>query len=152
MNADFKKLTQSLDVTFRKLMNQNPVVAENVPNDTPVGGVYLFSENGEHLYAGRTKRKISIRIKSHFSTADDCPFAWLIAREKTGRKATYKKQGSRKSLLEYASFKKEYDCAKERIRKMEVRFVQEPDPLKQALLEIYTAVASGAKYNDFDTH
>ena len=38
------------------------------------------------------------------------------------------------------------------LRKMDVRFVGESDPVKQALLEIYVAVVSGAKYNDFDTH
>ena len=76
-----------------------------------------------------------------------------IAREKTGRtKATYKKEGSRNHLLTQPDFKKAYENAKTRIRKMDVRFVGEPDPLKQALLEIYVAVVSDAKFNDFDTH
>jgi len=35
---------------------------------------------------------------------------------------------------------------------MEVRYVGESDPLKQALLEIYVAVVTKAKFNDFDTH
>jgi hypothetical protein len=35
---------------------------------------------------------------------------------------------------------------------MHVQYVHEPDPLRQALLEIYVAVVTGAKYNDFDTH
>jgi hypothetical protein len=35
---------------------------------------------------------------------------------------------------------------------MDVRYVEEIDPLKQALLEIYAAVSCGAKHNDFDTH
>jgi hypothetical protein len=49
-------------------------------------------------------------------------------------------------------FRKAYESAKRRIRKMQVRYVGEEDPLKQALLEIYVAVSSNAKYNDFDTH
>jgi hypothetical protein len=35
---------------------------------------------------------------------------------------------------------------------MKVRYVQEDDPLRQALLEIYVAIATKAKRNDFDTH
>jgi hypothetical protein len=35
---------------------------------------------------------------------------------------------------------------------MSVRWVVEADPTTQALLEIYVAIATGARYNDFDTH
>ena len=35
---------------------------------------------------------------------------------------------------------------------MHVRYVHEPEPLRQALLEIYVAVVAEAKYNKFDTH
>jgi hypothetical protein len=45
-----------------------------------------------------------------------------------------------------------YELAKVRIRKMQVRYVEESDPLCQALLEIYLAIAAHARYNDFDTH
>jgi hypothetical protein len=129
-----------------------PVIAENVPNDTPVGGVYLFSEGLRHFYAGRTKRRIAVRIRNHFSTAPDCPFAWLLAREVTGRTATYKPEGSRKALLADPAFKAEYQRAKNRIRRMDVRYVHEGHPIRQALLEIYVAIATEAKYNDFDVH
>jgi len=61
------------------------------------GGVYLFSEGSTHLYVGRTKRPIAVRIRNHFNTAPDCPFAWLLGpAEATGKKATYKRDGSRK--------------------------------------------------------
>jgi hypothetical protein len=152
MNPKFLKLTNRLEEKFRALKSMRPLVAEKVPKDTPKGGVYLFSENGVPLYAGRTKRKIGTRIRGHFSTADDCPFAWRLAREKTGCPATYSSKGSRKDLLSKPSFRRAYEKAKQRIRKMKVQFVEEADPLRQALLEIYVAVAVGAKHNDFDTH
>ncbi len=131
-----------------------PRTISEVPSDCPIGGIYLFTENGVHLYVGRTKRRIKERLKDHVSTADDCPFAWRLAREMTGKtQASYKPRGSRKDLLANdPDFKKAYDEAKDRIRQMEVRYVGEPEPLKQALLEIYVAVVSNAKYNDFDTH
>jgi hypothetical protein len=35
---------------------------------------------------------------------------------------------------------------------MDIRNVDEDDPVSQALLEIYVATALGTPYNDFDTH
>jgi hypothetical protein len=35
---------------------------------------------------------------------------------------------------------------------MEVRFVEEADPLRQALLEVYAAVALQTPHNDFGDH
>lgn len=152
MNERFREFVDGLHGKYEALVAMAPVRAGEVPKATPVGGVYLFSEGGKHLYAGRTKRRIAMRIRYHFSTALDCPFAWLLAREVTGKKATYKRAGSRKALLTDSQFRAEYDRAKQRIRSMSVRYVHEPDPTRQALLEIYVAVATAARYNDFDTH
>jgi hypothetical protein len=153
MDQKFKDMIDGLHRKYEDLMAMSPVTIGTTPNKCPIGGIYLFSENDAHLYAGRTKRKIKDRLKAHVSTADDCPFAWHLAREATGiKKATYKKDGSRSDLLSKPEFRQAYDSAKERIKRMEVRFVGEPNPLKQTLLEIYVAVVSEAKYNDFDTH
>jgi hypothetical protein len=151
MNELFRGLVDGLENKCQALLSMAPVIAENIPNDTPVGGVYLFSEGLSHLYAGRTKRRIAVRIRNHFSTAPDCPFAWLLARVATGRTATYRPEGSRKALLADPTFNAEYERARTRIRRMNVRYVHEPDPVRQALLEIYVAIATEAKYNDFDT-
>lgn len=77
---------------------------------------------------------------------------YLFAREATGRRPTYRQNGSRKELLEDPEFRPAYDDARARIREMHVRYVHEPEPLRQALLEIYVAVTTAARYNDFDTH
>jgi hypothetical protein len=42
--------------------------------------------------------------------------------------------------------------AKERIRAMGYRYVEETDQTRQALLEIYCAVVLNTPYNDFATH
>jgi hypothetical protein len=145
-------MAEALHPSYEKLLAMAPVRAAEVPGGTPCGGVYLFSEGDLHLYAGRTKRQLAKRIRYHFGPASDCPFAWLLAREATGKKATYKPDGSRKALLADPAFRAEYDQAKQRIRAMSVRYVEESDPTTQALLEIYVAVATGSRYNDFDTH
>jgi hypothetical protein len=153
MDEKFKALICDLSKKYKELMSMPPVTIDTIPPDCPTGGIYLFTENGIHLYAGRTKRRIKNRLKDHVSTADDCPFAWHLAREETGKtEATYKAEGSRKDLLTQSHFSQAYQQAKNRIKQMEVRYVGEPNPLKQTLLEIYVAVVSGAKFNDFDTH
>ena len=35
---------------------------------------------------------------------------------------------------------------------MQVRYVEETDPLRQALLEIYASIVLQTRYNDFNTH
>lgn len=153
MDASFKTLLDGLHQKYEELIAMRPVTIETVPDDCPKGGVYLFSHRGKNLYAGRTKRKIKTRLKGHVSTADDCPFAWHLARRATGNTtARYTQEGSRKQLLSQTEFKQAYESAKMKIRTMDVRFVGESDPLRQALLEMYVAVVSGAEFNDFDTH
>jgi hypothetical protein len=80
-------------------------------------------------------------------------FAFRLAREDTGRvKASYTTEGSRAALYKDPDFRAAFEAAKIRIRGMDIRFVGEDDPLKQTLLEIYTAVALNTPYNDFNTH
>ena len=152
MDPSFKPFIDSLHVKCEELLAMTPVNIQTLPKSTPVGGIYLFSDGAEHLYVGRTKRPLHVRIKSHVSTAKDCPFAWHIARERTGFVATYKKEGSRTHLLSQPSFVQAYADAKAYIRTLDVRFVCEPDPICQAILEMYVAVVTKAKYNNFDTH
>ena len=49
-------------------------------------------------------------------------------------------------------FKEAFKKAKKRIKKMSFQYVEEEHPLRQALLEIFCAVALETSYNDFRTH
>lgn len=110
-------------------------------------------ERDTHLYVGRTKRLIRTRLKNHVSTAKDCPFAFRLARQATGRtEARYSGDHTRRRLLEAADFQNAYHAAKNRIREMEVRWVEEADPVRQALLEVYVSVILETPFNDFNTH
>jgi hypothetical protein len=42
--------------------------------------------------------------------------------------------------------------AKQKIRSMDFRFVEEANPTRQALLEIYCTVVLKTRYNDFENH
>lgn len=154
MDRRFAELVGAVEARHQELLAMQPITASDIPpKSTPIGGVYLFSEGDAYLYAGRTKRLIRKRIRNQFgANPDAASFPWLIARQETGMRATCKKKGSRKDLLANPKFKEAYDRAKKRICKMQVRYVHEPDPVRQTLLEIYVAVATKAKYNNFDTH
>ena len=153
MNPQFRALVDALHPKYEELPAMQPRLASHVPPRTPIGGVYLFSEHGIALYAGRTKRRISVRIRNQFgANPQAASFPWLLAREATAMTATYKPTGSRADLLANPQFRAAYDEARARIRHMHVRYVHEPEPLQQALLEMYVAVSAQTKYNDFGTH
>ena len=155
MNELFLEAIHSLEPSFQKLLAMEPVTAVTLPQSVPKAGIYLFSENSSPLYVGRT-RNIKVRIARHTrpgATHRMAAFAFHLAREVTGSLvATYKKEGSRKHLMEGLEFRQAFGDAKKRIRAMDLRFIEENDPIRQALLEIYVAVSLQTPYNDFDTH
>ena len=153
MHPAFEKYTASLDDKLQELLSMAAVTMAKPLMNAPSGGVYLFTENGKHLYVGRTKRKISKRVRGHVSTAKDCPFAFRLARETVGKTvADYSGDHTRDKLLADPAFAHAYAAAKDRLREMDVRWVAEDDPIRQALLEIYVSVVLQTPYNDFDTH
>jgi hypothetical protein len=122
----------------------------------PERGVYLLSEGEHNLYVGRSNN-IRKRIARHCkpgATHRMAAFAFRLAREATGhKKASYKKgEGSRAALMDDPLFVDAFSSAKQRIRKMHLRFIEETNPVQQALLEIYVAVVLATPYNDFDNH
>lgn len=128
----------------------------NLPKAIPKQGVYLFTENGNHLYVGRSNA-IRARYGRHCNpgaTHRMAAFAFKLAREATGKiTASYKPgEDSRKGLMLNPEFRTAFETAKARIRQMDFRFVEETDQNAQALLEIYCTLALNAKYNDFNTH
>ena len=89
-------------------------------------------------------------MRNHHNPAK---FAFLLEREQTGNtRATYQKEGSRNDLLSQPAFRSAFDSARERIRKMDVQFIEELNPIRQALFEICAALRAKARYNDFDNH
>ena len=155
MNPIFEEIVNKLDPKLDELLSSDPLKPTSLPKNMPEQGIYLFSEGEKHLYVGRS-RNIKKRIGKHSrpgATYKMAAFAFRLAREETGYiKPTYKPNGSRKDLMDNPEFKLAFDNAKARIRKMDVRFVDESDPLRQTLLEIYVAVSLTTPYNEFRTH
>ncbi|WP_306002460.1 MULTISPECIES: hypothetical protein [Brevundimonas] len=156
MHPHFAAVAEALHPSFERLMAQEPRRTDQPWPREKVSGVYVFSENGRHLYVGRTN-DVKARYGGHCRPGAHhgiAAFAFRLAREATGKlKATYRAgEGSRAALAADPDFKLAFLEAKARVRAMEFRYVEERDPVRQAVLEIYCAVALETPYNDFDNH
>jgi predicted GIY-YIG superfamily endonuclease len=150
---EFDQAVSDVEIKYSKLLASHKHRMDNLPKDMPLAGIYLLSEHGKSLYVGRTN-KLRNRLQNHTrNNHNQATFAFLLAREKTGKiKASYQKAGSREDLLTQPDFRSAFDEARQRIKEMDVQFVEEANPVRQALLEIYTAMRVRARYNDFDNH
>lgn len=155
MNAKFRAHIRAMEPSYRALISMKAVAVAALPASVPTRGVYLFSEDGRHLYVGRSNR-IRGRLQDHCrpgSNHNKATFAFRIARAETGfLTATYSTEGSRSDLERKPGFAEAFIAAKARIKNMDVRFVKEAEPMRQALLEMYVALSLETPYNDFENH
>ena len=155
MHKRFTNLIESLHPSLTALLAMKPCTSGTLPKSAPKSGIYLFSEGSKHLYVGRSNR-LPQRVKNHgksTSRQNVASFAFLMARRETGNlRATYTQVGSRNALVATPKFAAAFLTAKIRISRMSVRYIEESDQLRQALLEMYVHVALDTPFNDFDTH
>jgi predicted GIY-YIG superfamily endonuclease len=155
VDLEFLESLSSVHQKYLQLVNMEPVDRSSIPRDRKVSGVYLFSEGDIHFYVGRTTN-LRQRLTNHCgvsSAHNQAVFAFKLARHATNNKtASYAGAGTRMKLLEDPAFAQAFVDSKARVRNMKLRYVDEPDPLRQALLEIYTATLLKTEFNDFDTH
>jgi predicted GIY-YIG superfamily endonuclease len=155
MHEAFREYVEALHSSFERLLQTMPVKIKDLPRKAPAQCIYLFSEGSRHLYVGRTKN-LRQRLRQHSipgSQHNQAVFAFRLARESTGSlAAAYTVSGSRAALCAQNEFGSAFILAKERVRNMDVRYVEEKDALRQALLEIYVSVVLKTPYNDFETH
>ena len=155
MNEKFKILIDSLEPVYQRLISMPPEKIKDLTREAQISGVYLMSEGNTHLYVGRSDN-VRTRLQQHSrdsSTHNSAPFAFKLAREDTGiLRPSYVTNGSRESLEKEPKFKEAFLRAKRRVKSMDVRYVEQRDPLKQYLLEIYIPISLGTKYNVFNTH
>jgi predicted GIY-YIG superfamily endonuclease len=139
LHESFKQYVESMHGSFERLTTMQPVMIRTLPRDAPSECIYLFSEGGRHLYVGRT-RHLRQRLRQHSipeAQHNQAVFAFRLAREQTGfTSAAYSPEGSRVALTSQTEFAAAFTDAKRRVREMQVRYVEERDPLRQALLEI----------------
>lgn len=154
MNPAFAQLVESLEPKFLVLTQSTPFrFADLRAQVLPKQGVYVFTEGHVPLYVGRSGN-IPQRLRDHCQAGSNhtkAAFAFRLAREACNLpKATYRQEGSRRDLMNQEHFRSSFDAQKARLRAMEIRVIEEADPNRQALLEMYVSVALGTKYNSFD--
>jgi hypothetical protein len=143
LDADFSLLLHPLHPKLQQLLTMLPV-SGGMSQTATKSGVYLFSEVAQHICVGRINafRKDGPDIQA--------AFALRLAREVTGyTKPVFRKDGSQVELINQPEFKAALETAKARIRAMDYRFVEETDPARQALLEIYAASVLKTPYTGF---
>lgn len=150
---EFTSAVKDVEGKCAVLLSSPKYRMESLPRKMPSAGVYAFSEKGEILFVGRSN---NMRTRLLYHTRDNhnqATLAFLLARLETGNtRAAYKQKGSRADLLNQPDFRSAFDRARQRMRGMEVQFVEEPDPIRQALLQICTSLRGKSKHNDFDNH
>ncbi len=150
MSPDFREAVESLHPKFEHLMATPYYVSGSL---LPKQGIYVFFESGKALYVGRSNN-IPNRRRQHTgigSQINQAVLATLIAREETQRSADYRK-GAHERRLADLKFMDAFKRAKDRVRAMDFRAVEECDQTRQTLLEVYCAITLKTKYNDFGTH
>ena len=154
MDPGFKAHVDSLAGLLRQLLKAAPAPVGAAPASMPRCGVYLLSENSVHLYVGRSNR-LRERMGDHghaSSGQTKSAFAFRITKETLADRTSSPPRGTREELMQNRVFLKEFIRTKDRVARMEVRCVEVPDPVRQALCEIYAATVLKTPYNHFNTH
>lgn len=153
--APFGDVIEGLDYSFRNLLDCVPITFDTRPRKLPTSVVYLFSDQGEHIYVGRSNR-FRQRLGNHClhgSRCNQASLAFRLACEDVQHVREKYRRGSsgEDALKNVPGLADAFSRMKARLRSMEIRYVEEPDQVRQALLEIYVALSLGTKH-DFGTH
>lgn len=153
MDQKFAALVESLAPKLSLLLDSPASSGGQLPAVMPRSGVYLFTENGKHLYVGRSNN-IRRRYALHTlpgSQHNQASFAYRLARNSL-QLLTSRPSIGRAAFAALPEFKAAFNREKARIRMMQFRWVEQENQNYQAVLEIYAAVALDTPYNDFKTH
>jgi hypothetical protein len=112
------------------LLNQDPL-----PSEVKGKGIYMFYENGQRLYVGRSdglRNRILLHSRPS-SIRAQAPLAGILAKNKGHPDQFFSDQ-------------------KERVKKMRVRVVEVTDDYEQAIFEVCAALILNTCYNEFKNH
>jgi len=151
----FGDAIENLDSSFRSLLNCAPITFATRPRKLPTSVVYLFSDKDEPIYVGRSNR-FRQRLGNHClngSQSNQASLAFRLACEDVQHVREKYRRGSSgaDALQNVPGLADAFSRMKARLRSMEIRYVEEPDQVRQALLEMYVALSLGTQ-QDFGTH
>lgn len=156
MHEKFRLLTEGLHEKYEQLMRSQPLRTDQLPPKGKGAGVYTFTEKGQVIYVGRTGN-VKQRFGQHTGDGalhNQAALAFKFAKQALNiPKPTYKNdENSRRNLMLNAAFMEVFLAQKRRLRNLEFRFIEETNPTRQALLEIYVSEVCESPNNDFDNH
>jgi predicted GIY-YIG superfamily endonuclease len=152
MNAKFEKIINQVSDLMQQLAN-SPLRQRNSLGDIPNKGIYVFYENEEPIYVGRSNR-MKDRIQEHgrkSSYHNSATFAFILAKEIANEQGIDINK-TRNALESDSTFRNIFLEQKERVSGMKVRVIEINDPIIQTIFEVYVSMELNTEYNDFDTH
>lgn len=154
MDPKFAQTVDELHASFQRLVSNPTIRSWSLREKALRKGVYLFSEGGKNLYVGRSNN-IRARYGRHCgpcATHHTATLAFRLAHQERAQVNAIcaADAETRSRLMEDAEFANAFAKAKQRVRSMDFRWIEETDPIRQCLLEVYCTVALEAPYNDFD--
>lgn len=152
MNSTFAAKVELIPQLFLTLKDSAPFIEKGVAWQNGKPGIYAFFDDEQPVHVGRT-RHLGRRLKQHTRLAHNAAsFAFKRARRTLAKAATYQPAGSRTALMRDADFVAEFRSHVERVKLMQVRFVEVEDPVLQYLLELYASIEWRLALDEFDTH
>jgi len=155
LDAAFGDHVDQLHPQLVKLLETKPFTYATKAKSLPESVVYLFSNENGPYYVGRS-RKFSQRLGNHCrmgSQPNQASLAYKMACRAVGfRPVGYSKESAWKQALgTVPGLKPAFDVAKTSLCEMQIRYVEEKDDVRQALLEIYCSVALQTPQNTWKT-
>jgi hypothetical protein len=152
MNLQFQQAAEAVPKLFEDLMSSVPFEAKGIVSQKRRAGIYLFLEGGKPVHIGRT-RDLGGRLRGHITRSHySASFAFKRTRVIHGAKATYITKGSRKDLAADPIFQTAFYEQIDLVKRMQVKFIEVPNPIHQYLLELYAHLELGLELDEFDTH
>lgn len=153
MNRRFLNCISELHKQYEALIAMKPVRIKKLPSSVPKSGVYLLSDGRTHLYVGKS-RDLRARLRAHVSGDPIFPKATLatyLARDDPKRIVqSWQADLPKRTLIADCHYQDAFERAKKRVGNLMLRYVEEKDPVRRTLLEIYVWMGLDTEYNDFE--
>jgi predicted GIY-YIG superfamily endonuclease len=149
--CEFDRLTSKARANFNKLHASEIHQFNERAKFKKKAGVYILLEDGDPVYVGRT-RNLQARLQAHVTKSHNSPsFALKRTRKRFGLTATYRKEGSRQSIIDHDEYGAYFREKIEIIRGMTFKFLELDQAPDQYFLEIFASLTLDTGLDGFRT-
>ena len=157
MSVKFNQSVAKMPELFKVLESKPFLTRDNLgdigkdPEKVHQEGVYVFYDNGKAIYVGRSNR-LKTRLKEHSQEGFNrsATLAIRMAKKNMPTLQNEERKPSVGQLIKKNSvFREKFKAAKDKIAGMEIRCVEIPDQIEQAMFEMYAILELNTEFNDF---